>query len=385
MRPKSMVLILIALGCGLIASIGISQVVDKGGKDETPEVQLAPVYVAALDVPSHQKLNAQSVKLEEWPVDKIPPGAVSKFEDLDGRKPAQPLYKGEVVLAAKIIDPNSRTMKSERIPKGYRVVSVDVNMSSAVSGLLSPGDRVDVLGFFKQRGRPPTTKTVLTDISVFAINDKISRATDEEDGGTIKAKTVSLTVKPAQASRLLLAAELGQIKLSLRNNNDNSTEIPDGSQLEDLGPQGLGGILSGLKLPSAIPAVAAGDNAPKFTMEIVSPARMERFRWTDRNTLPEIVKQTNTPSLGGNSNHDLVGGDSGEGSAGPNTIGEKIEAGSETLDAIKKKQDEFWSEFQEAQAAEKKKIEKAKDEIKNIGIGNGKTQTIGPFDSVFDD
>ena len=72
MRPKSMVLILIALGCGLIASIGISQVVDKGGKDEAPEVQLAPVYVAALDVPSHQKLNAQSVKLEEWPVDRNP-------------------------------------------------------------------------------------------------------------------------------------------------------------------------------------------------------------------------------------------------------------------------------------------------------------------------
>ena len=49
------------------------------------------------------------------------------------------------------------------------------------------------------------------------------------------------------------------------------------------------------------------------------------------------------------------------------------------------KQDEFWSEFQEAQAAEKERIEKAKDEIKNIGIGNGKTKTIGPFDSVFDD
>jgi pilus assembly protein CpaB len=366
----------------LIASIGISQVVDKSGKDETPEVKLAPVYVAALDVPSHQKLNAQSVKLEEWPIDRIPPGAVTKFEDLDGRKPAQPLYTGEVILSAKIIDSTQRALKSERIPKGYRVVSVDVNMSSAVSGLLSPGDRVDVLGFFKGRGRAPVTKTVLTDISVFAINDKISRATGDEDAGSIKAKTVSLTVKPAQAQRLLLAAELGQIKLSLRNNNDDSVETPDGSDPDDLNPQGLAGILSGLKLPPTIP-VAAIDNSPKFTMEVVSPASMNLFSWTDRNALPEIVKRTETASVGGNTNRDLIGGGpEGGGLEATGTSDDAPQSGN-PIDAIKMRQDELWSEFQEAQEAEQKRIEKAKDEIMNLGIGNGKTKTIGPFDSAF--
>ena len=389
MRPKSMVLILIALGCGLIASIGISQVVDKSGKDDTPEVQLAPVYVAAVDIPVHQKLNAQAVKLEEWPVDKIPPTAVGKFEDLDGRKPAAPLFKGEVILSGKIIDPSSRTMKSERIPKGYRVVSVDVNMSSAVSGLLSPGDRVDVLGFFKRRNRPPMTRTVLTDISVFAINDKISRPTGEDDARTIKAKTVSLTVKPAQAQRLLLAAELGKLKLSLRNNNDDSREASDGANPEDLGTQGLAGILTGLRLPSTIPAVAAVDNTPKFTMEIISPARMERFVWEDRTTLPERVKQTQTPSLGGESNRDLLGSGSGAGGDEPSTTGDKVEPSSEAMDAIsemiKKNQENIMSEIQEAQEAEKERVEKAKDEIMNLGIGDGTTKTIGPFDSVFED
>ena len=369
MRPKSMVLILIALGCGLIASIGISQVVDKSGKDETPQVQLAPVYVAAVDIPVHQKLNAQAVKLEEWPVDKIPPTAVGQFEDLDGRKPVTPLFKGEVILAGKIIDPNSRAMKSERIPKGYRVVSVDVNMSAAVSGLLTPGDRVDVLAIFRGRGSPPTTKTVLTDISVFAINDRISRIIEEDDGNTIKAKTVSLTVKPAQAQRLLLAAELGQIKLSLRNNNDNSTESPDESNLDDLGPQGLGGLLSGLKqLPSTIPMVAAVDNTPKFTMEIMSPARMETYRWTDLNSLPEIVKQVDMPSQGGNPNRDLVSGDE------PNTANEDVQAEST------EKQDEFWSEFEESREAEKEKLQKAQSVFEKTW-----NVKLGPLDSVFDE
>ena len=31
MRMKSLILIFIALGCGLVASIGISQVMDRGG------------------------------------------------------------------------------------------------------------------------------------------------------------------------------------------------------------------------------------------------------------------------------------------------------------------------------------------------------------------
>ena len=142
-----MVLILIALACGLVASIGISQVVDKRSTEQET-AQLAPVYVAAADIAIHERLTAQTVRREEWPIDRIPPGAVAVLEDIEGRKPSQPLYKGEVILGARLVDPNSRVMTSERIPKGYRVVSVKVSMDSAVSGLLSPGDRVDVIAAF---------------------------------------------------------------------------------------------------------------------------------------------------------------------------------------------------------------------------------------------
>jgi hypothetical protein len=176
-------------------------------------------------------------------------------------------------------------------------------------------------------------------------------------------------VKPAQARRLLLAAELGQIKLSLRNNNDNSTESPDGSNLDDLGPQGLSGLLSGLKqqLPT-VPLVAVVDNTPKFTMEIMSPARMETYRWTDLNSLPEIVKQADMPTQGGNPNRDLVGGDE------PNTVDEDVQAEST------EKQDEFWSEFEESREAEKEKLRKAQSVFEKTW-----NVKLGPLDSVFDE
>ena len=87
MRPKSMILILIALGCGLIASIGISQVVEKNGNGEVEKVQTSPIYVASQDINLKEELTAQRVKLEEWPVDRIPPGAVTTPEQMEDMLP----------------------------------------------------------------------------------------------------------------------------------------------------------------------------------------------------------------------------------------------------------------------------------------------------------
>ena len=93
MRPKSMVLILIALGCGLIASIGISQVVERRNDQGAGTLETAEIFVASVDVPIGDSLSAQMVRLEEWPKDKIPNGAIGTFEDLEGRRPKQPLFE----------------------------------------------------------------------------------------------------------------------------------------------------------------------------------------------------------------------------------------------------------------------------------------------------
>ena len=45
MRPKSLILLLLALGCGLVASIGISQVLDRRNHHAEPAVEKEPIYV----------------------------------------------------------------------------------------------------------------------------------------------------------------------------------------------------------------------------------------------------------------------------------------------------------------------------------------------------
>jgi pilus assembly protein CpaB len=138
---KSIILVVIAVGCGLVASIGISQVMESRATSETP-IETEPIYVA-LDTLG-EPLTSQMLKVEEWPKGKIPEGAIRRAEDVEGRRPSVPLFAGEPILKGKLIDGDRRSGVSERIPDGFRVVSVKVNMESAASGLIRSGGRIGV-------------------------------------------------------------------------------------------------------------------------------------------------------------------------------------------------------------------------------------------------
>ena len=59
MRAKSMVLILIALGCGLVASIAISQVMERGAGSDNAALETVQIYVATADIDVNEQLDAR--------------------------------------------------------------------------------------------------------------------------------------------------------------------------------------------------------------------------------------------------------------------------------------------------------------------------------------
>ncbi|MCA9264876.1 MAG: Flp pilus assembly protein CpaB [Planctomycetales bacterium] len=296
MRPKSMVLILIALGCGLIASIGISQVVDSKSQDDTPKVKTAKILVATIDVDMHEEVTAKQVSLEEWPIDKIPEGALNDVEQLTDRQTRLRIFAGDPITNKKLLEPGVKgSLKSNQIPKGYRVISVKVSMATAVSYLIGPGDRVDILVYKKQRGRARTT-TLMKNVTVFAVNSKISREVDEE-GQTIHAKTISMLVKPEDVEKLAHAEETGRIRLSLRR--------PDEEVDEDEPTEGYGEPDEQTSLVSAPlldPNAANGDPldfgsaGPAFEMQVMSGGKIQRFHWDDVNDLPNELKKGDAPA-----------------------------------------------------------------------------------------
>jgi len=211
MRMKSLILIFIALGCGLVASIGISQVMNREGGGG---LEMDQILVSLTDIEIGTKLDAQNVKLEDWPKAKVPDGAVRKLEEVKDKFANARFFKGEPLHVNKISE--SLTNIANKVPAGYRAMPVKVDEDTVMKGI-SPGDRVDVMVFLKKNGLEITETgafTILTNVRVFAVNTNTERASDGKE--TANFKTMSLLVKPEHARELAVAASMGKIMLTLR-------------------------------------------------------------------------------------------------------------------------------------------------------------------------
>jgi pilus assembly protein CpaB len=255
MRAKSLALLSLALGCGLVASIGITQVMAKRAAPAVAAGATENIYVAARDIPLNEVLVVGLLKLEQWPKDKVPPGSIGKLEEIEGRRCRTRLYAGEAILKTKLFGKGQDLGgTSSQIPKGMRVVPVRVDAVSGASGLILPGDRVDVLVHLLANPsagiREPCTRTVLQNVKVFAADTQTDLERVEGDSKSIQAKTISLLLTPEQAQKITLATELGQVRLVMRAPDDETN-----TQIEGVTPRELFGTAeSGKLLKDTVPA-----------------------------------------------------------------------------------------------------------------------------------
>lgn len=306
MRMKSLILIFIALGCGLVASIGISQVLQGSGSRGTPQLEMAQILVALSDIDINAKLDASNVKLEEWPKMKVPEGAITSLKDVEGKFALQRFYKGEPIILLKVSD--STENSATRIPEGFRVMPVRIEEDTVLKGI-APGDRVDVNVFLRRSEEVlrTGTHTILRNVRVFAVGANTERSIDDK-GQEIQARTVSLLVKPAQARELAMASQIGKLFLVLRHpsekvdeNAEDVTSLTDilngksedaddkqennDTQVASSGNAFLNAIKSAVPQPAPAPAASA-EPKPGFVMTVFGPADVKQYEWIDRNSMP---------------------------------------------------------------------------------------------------
>jgi pilus assembly protein CpaB len=327
---KSLILIFIALGCGLVASIGISQVMSRGGAGGG-DVEMEQILVALADIDIGSKLDAQNVKLEDWPRNKVPEGSIRQFEEVKDKFANARFFKGEAIHVNKITGQLGNI--STKVPLGYRAVPVKVE-DDTVMKAISPGDRVDVMVFLR-RNLPDIPQTgaftILKNVRVFAINTNTERASDAK-GETTSFKTVSVLVKPDHARELAVASQMGKIMLTLRRpdetDEDQGEEVtPIGDILRGgakvasdapaSGGDGGGGFLGFVKSavsaqpPTGTVTTAAG---PAWSMVLMGPNGTQQFDWADPKGLP-IPSSTNALPVSsepaGSSNQNRPGAPSG--------------------------------------------------------------------------
>ncbi len=281
MSPKSLVLLAIALGCGLVASIAISQVIDS---KKQAVVATTPIYVATQNINLGDPVDDTMVSLQEWPKDKVPVGAITAWEDIEDRRPRTAIFEGEPLLDGKFLERGQTQDPISSIPEGMRLKTVSVDARKSAAGLLSPGDRVDVQIFVHRNEREgiphPFTKLILQNIRVFAVDQAVQRSADGTEARSV-AKTVSLIVTPEQANKMTTAENLGELSLIPRHPDDDQI-VDDSEQSADflLGSsdsnsrrkeQGLsrrGGDGSGV---DGFDQAAVVETDPPFRMKIIFP------------------------------------------------------------------------------------------------------------------
>jgi pilus assembly protein CpaB len=310
MRMKSLILIFIALGCGLVASIGISQVMNRGGG--TGGMEMEQILVALADVDIGTKLDAQNVKLEDWPKAKIPEGAVRRLEDVKDKFANARFFKGEPLHVNKISDTLSNI--ANKVPPGYRAMPVKVDEDTVMKGI-SPGDRVDVMVFLKRNDKDISETgafTLLKNVRVFAVNTNTERATDAKEE-KVNFKTVSLLVKPDHARELVVAAQMGKIMLTLRRPDEvdpaageevtpladilsgrsRQGSDPASTSSSGSGPSFLQVVKDATGTPPAAPQAPTLASAvavePVWRMLVLGPADRRQYEWHDAKQLPVEV------------------------------------------------------------------------------------------------
>jgi pilus assembly protein CpaB len=255
MRPKSLLLLALALGCGLVASIGISQVMDRNNHSQT-KIETVPIYVAIHNINLGDPIDAKMLRLEDWPKDKVPRGAISSLEELQGRRPRAAIIEGEPILEGKLLEKGQIADPIRAITKGMRLYTIKVDAEKSAAGLLGPGDRVDVQLFVRKDQRLGTdtakSKIILQNVRVFAVDQTVQRAAEGGEERSV-AKTISLMLKPDQASKLALAAQIGEISLIPRNPDDEEAAQTSETTVDDL--------LTGSDMNSR--AKEQGDSKPK--------------------------------------------------------------------------------------------------------------------------
>lgn len=201
------------------------------------------IFVATRAIESGAPINPEDFRLAAWTVDTLP----EKFFDAKtpiyakGDKPRVALRrieKNEAFMHGKISKPGGSARLTNMLEPGQSAFALRVDVASGVSGLLHPGDYVDVywtgsVGRELSETRGEITQRIQSGVRLIAIDQQST--TDFE--GAIIARTVTVAASPQAIAALAQAQSTGKLYLSL-----TTKPIDANNEVIEIDQRGLLGI-----------------------------------------------------------------------------------------------------------------------------------------------
>lgn len=206
----------------LIPAQHVATNVSRAGPAET---NLPQIWVARQNMEVGSFVDQADFEARDWPQaailpDQLKVGAV-QTSDIQGAVVREKINKGEPILMAKLVRPGERGFLAAVLLPGMRAISVGVDSVSANSGLVLPGDRVDLiltqsLGGGGSAGHSHVAETIARAVRVLAVGKDLTAPQDSKDVND-RPHTVTLEVTPKQADQISVATSMGELKLALRS------------------------------------------------------------------------------------------------------------------------------------------------------------------------
>ena len=181
--------------------------------------QTKPIVVADRPIPIGTRIEADQLRIANWPLDLEPQGSISST-DLAVGSIARVSIERNQPLQQSVLVPKGAGLLPLLITDGMRGMSVRVDTVTGVSGFITPNSRVDVL----TSGNPGAEavpgdakgKVILQNVRVLATGTSI----EQKDEKPVEVPTVTILVSPEDAEKLTIATKQEPVRLVLRNYRD---------------------------------------------------------------------------------------------------------------------------------------------------------------------
>ena len=186
------------------------------------------VIVAARPLRPGTLLKPEDLMPKEVEEDRLSIGHVLDQADakraLVGGMVLKNLLPGDVIrLPADVLRPADHGFLAAVLTPGTRAVSVAVDLTSGASGLIWPGDFVDLIltqtldGPDLAAGKRVVAETVMRNVRVIAIDQQLTLGITGANGEAAPARTVTIEVSSEHAEHVQVATKLGRLSLAVRS------------------------------------------------------------------------------------------------------------------------------------------------------------------------
>lgn len=238
MNIKAWVPLIVAIVLGGIAAKVGRDMLSRKDAPQKVTVNVTRLVVAKENMAPGTALKAFDLVANNVPEISVTPGTFRDPVILMNRVLTMPVLKGQPILENMLAPEGTSRGLPAIVPDGMRAVTLDVNETSGVAGMLAPGCRIDMVTTLAGEAGQMLSRTIVRNLQIIAVGKRFGDPAVNQPGKEpgkepgkdeapeqAPARTVTLLATPREAQLIDLAVHTGSPRLVLRGSRDSRGDL----------------------------------------------------------------------------------------------------------------------------------------------------------------